>query len=114
MSANRQRILAPVAERGLVLLGCGKMGSALLAGWIAGGLPPSAFCVIEPNPSDWLRGLEGQGLTLNGALPAAPAVCVIAVKPQTMGTALPAVAGLGAAGTLILSIAAGTTIARFE
>ena len=28
-----------VAERGLVLLGCGKMGSAMLAGWLAGGLP---------------------------------------------------------------------------
>lgn len=114
MSNGMADILAPVVERGLVLLGCGKMGSALLAGWVARGLPPSAFTVIEPNPTDWLRGLEGQGLTLNGPLPAAPAVCVIAVKPQTMDAALPQVAGLGAAGTLIVSIAAGTTLARFE
>ena len=40
--------LDEVAARGLVLLGCGKMGSALLRGWLAGGLPPAAVHVIEP------------------------------------------------------------------
>jgi pyrroline-5-carboxylate reductase len=41
---------------GLVLLGCGKMGSALLKGWLARGLQPGAVHVIEPRPSDWLQG----------------------------------------------------------
>ncbi|QYK42879.1 MAG: pyrroline-5-carboxylate reductase [Paracoccaceae bacterium] len=103
--------LDTVRDRGLVLLGCGKMGSALLAGWLAAGLPPEAVHVTEPNPSDWLR---GTGVAVNGAMPGAPAVLVVAVKPQMMATALPGVGGLGGGATLVLSIAAGTRIAAFE
>ncbi len=100
-----------VKARGLVLLGCGKMGSAMLAGWLKGGLPAASVWVREPHPSDWLT---AQGVHLNGALPDAPAIVLVAVKPQMMAEALPALAGLGGGGTLFLSIAAGTTIARFE
>jgi pyrroline-5-carboxylate reductase len=104
-------VLEGLGERGLVLLGCGRMGSALLAGWLAAGLPAAAVHVTEPHPSDWLR---GTGAAVNGALPPAPAVLVVAVKPQTMAAALPGVASLGGGGTLFLSIAAGTRIAAFE
>ena len=38
--------LDQVARDGLVLLGCGKMGSALLAGWLEAGLPPGVFNVV--------------------------------------------------------------------
>lgn len=100
-----------VPQRGLVLLGCGKMGSALLAGWLARGLSPAAVHVIEPNPSDWLR---GTGVAVNCPLPAHPAIVLIAVKPQMMGAALPAIAAMGGGATLFLSIAAGTTLAAFE
>ncbi|TNC74660.1 pyrroline-5-carboxylate reductase [Rubellimicrobium roseum] len=100
-----------VAARGLVLLGCGKMGSALLKGWLAGGLPPGVIHVIEPRPSDWLR---GTGVALNGPLPDAPAVALVAVKPQMMGEALPAMTALGGGRTLVLSIAAGTPLSAFE
>jgi pyrroline-5-carboxylate reductase len=106
--------LSDIAGRGLVLLGCGKMGSALLEGWIAGGLPPAAFSVREPAPSARLTALAGEGLSLNGPLPAAPAVAVLAVKPQMMGKALPELAALGDGTTLFLSIAAGTSIASLQ
>lgn len=102
---------ADISARGLVLLGCGKMGSALLAGWLARGLNPDAVWVMEPNPSDWVRGL---GVHLDAGLPDAPAVAILAVKPQMMGAALPALARLGGGGTLFLSIAAGVTIGRLE
>lgn len=105
---------APIAERGLVLLGCGKMGSALLEGWLAGGLPAAAVTVLEPSPSDRLRGLEAEGLRLNAEIPPDPAIAVLAVKPQMMGDALPRLAALGGGGTLFLSIAAGTPISAFE
>lgn len=104
-------MLDRVKERGLVLLGCGKMGSAMLAGWLAQGVPPRAVWVIEPSPSDWLR---GTGVHLNADLPAAPAIVLLAVKPQMMGAALPQVQALGGGDVLFLSIAAGTTIASFE
>ena len=99
-----------IATRGLVLLGCGKMGSAMLKGWLDGGLPPEAVTVIDPMPSDWVR---QTGVHLNTALPSSPAVALIAVKPQMMGDALPGLQALGA-DTLFLSVAAGTPIAAFE
>jgi pyrroline-5-carboxylate reductase len=100
-----------VAVRGLVLLGCGKMGSAMLAGWLDGGLPATSVFVIDPYPSDWL---QASGVSINGTLPADPAVVLVAVKPQMMGDALPAMQALGNGTTLFVSVAAGTPIARFE
>jgi pyrroline-5-carboxylate reductase len=106
--------LHPIAARGLILLGCGKMGSALLEGWLAQGLSPAAVSVLEPNPSPRLTALAGEGLVLNGALPADPAVALVAVKPQSMGAALPRLAALGDGATVFVSIAAGTPIRSFE
>lgn len=102
---------AAVAERGLVLLGCGKMGSALLEGWLAGGLPAGAIAVVEPAPSPRLLAHANEGLRLNTGLPANPAIVVAAVKPQMMADALPSVSALGHGGTLFVSIAAGTSLA---
>jgi pyrroline-5-carboxylate reductase len=99
-----------VARDGLVLLGCGKMGTALLTGWLAAGVPAASIWVIEPHPSDWLR---ESGVHLNEGVPAAPAVALLAVKPQMMGAALPALQALGNGKTLFVSIAAGTSIATF-
>ena len=95
----------------LVLLGCGKMGTALLTGWLKAGIPAKAVWVLEPNPTDWL---SNSGVHLNAGLPPAPAVALLAVKPQMMGAALPALQALGNGTTLFISIAAGTSIAAFE
>lgn len=100
-----------VARRGLVLLGCGKMGSAMLAGWLEGGLPKSSVTVLDPKPSDWLQGL---GVRLNEELPEDPAIVLVAVKPQMMGDALPSMQAKGNGTTLFVSVAAGTPIATFE
>jgi pyrroline-5-carboxylate reductase len=100
-----------VARSGLVLLGCGKMGSAMLQGWLENGLPPASVWVIDPNPSDWL---QATGVHLNAELPARPAIVLIAVKPQMMGEALPALQGMGGGETLFVSVAAGTPLATFE
>lgn len=100
-----------VARNGLVLLGCGKMGSAMLAGWLAQGLPAASVWVIDPKPSDWLL---GSGVHVNADLPAMPGIVLIAVKPQMMGAALPTLAGMGNGETLFVSVAAGTKIAAYE
>ncbi len=106
--------LSAIAERGLVLLGCGKMGSALLEGWLAQGVAPTAFTILEPKPSAWLSALQDAGLRLNVEIPASPAVAVLAVKPQMMTEALPQLRRLGSGGTVFVSIAAGTPIRVFE
>jgi len=100
-----------IERRGMVLLGCGKMGSAMLAGWLGQGLAPSAVWVLDPAPSEWLR---STGVNINTSVPEDPAVALIAVKPQMMGDALPTLQALGNATTLFISVAAGTPISAFE
>lgn len=97
--------------RGLVLLGCGKMGSAMLAGWLNDGLPAGSVWALDPAPSDWL---QSTGVHINTALPDSPAIVLVAVKPQMMGDALPSMQALGGRDTLFVSVAAGTPIAKFE
>ncbi len=99
-----------INTNGLVLLGCGKMGSAMLKGWLEAGVLPSSTTVIDPYPSDWLKSLEDHGLNLNKQLPESPAVCILAVKPQMMGDAVPQVVALGDGGTVFISVAAGTNL----
>ncbi|SPH24953.1 Pyrroline-5-carboxylate reductase [Defluviimonas aquaemixtae] len=98
-------------DRGLVLLGCGKMGSAMLSGWLDGGLPAQSVWVIDPYPSDWLK---GRGVHLNEKMPSDPAIVLIAVKPQMMAEALPQISEYGGGRTLFVSVAAGTTIDSYE
>ncbi|WP_417838086.1 pyrroline-5-carboxylate reductase [Tritonibacter scottomollicae] len=100
-----------IAARGLVLLGCGKMGSAMLAGWLERGLPREAVYVMDPKPSDWLK---GTGVRINSAAPEHPAIVLVALKPQVMAAALPTAKSYGGGDTLFISVAAGTSIATFE
>ena len=103
--------LSGLKAGGVVLLGCGKMGSALLQGWLSKGLRAEAVHVVEPAPSEWLR---ATGVHLNTNLPAHPAIALLAVKPQMMGAALPVLRAMGGGGTLFVSIAAGTSLASIE
>jgi pyrroline-5-carboxylate reductase len=108
------RSLADAGVGSLVLLGCGKMGGAMLQGWLKGGLDPDRVQVIDPFPSDWLTSQAARGVMLNPAELAPAAVAVIAVKPQMMSQAAPQLVALAGQGTVFLSIAAGTPIAAFE
>lgn len=98
-----------INARGLVLVGCGRMGGAMLKGWLARGLEPGAVTVIDPKLApEW----QDKGLRVNADLPENPAVLVLAVKPQMMADALGEVPVL--TDTLVVSVAAGTTIATYE
>ena len=100
-----------VAQHGLVLLGCGKMGSAMLEGWLKDGLPATSVYVQDPYPSDWVK---ASGVHVNAELPATPAIVLIAVKPQMMAHALPVLQAMGNGSTVFLSVAAGISIATYE
>lgn len=94
----------------LVLLGAGKMGSAMLDGWLAQGLAPKKLVVLEPQPDKAVKGLTRRGLRLNPKKAADAAAIVIAVKPQSAPEALPTLAGYVGRATLVLSIMAGRTL----
>jgi pyrroline-5-carboxylate reductase len=99
----------------LVLVGAGKMGGAMLDGWIARGLAPKRIEIIEPQPGKAVKALTRRGLKLNPKGKAtAAAVIVIAVKPQTAPDAVPPLAPYVGKSTLVLSIMAGRTIGFLE
>jgi pyrroline-5-carboxylate reductase len=99
----------------LVLVGAGKMGSAMLDGWLARGLDPKKIIVIEPQPVKALKALARRGVKLNpkDKIGVASAI-VIAVKPQSAPEAVPPLARYIDKTTLVLSIMAGRTIGFLE
>lgn len=98
-------------ERPLVLVGAGKMGGALLEGWLAAGTDPRSVVVVEPNPPD-TQPLRTTGLRVVPEPPALAAdTIVLAVKPQVMRAVLPTVAPMRREDTLVISVAAGITVA---
>ncbi len=102
----------------LVLVGAGKMGGAMLAGWLSRGLDPKQVLVLDPGPPPEVAALleehRIQREASAEAIRQAPAVIVMAVKPQMMDDVLPPIARRAGSGTLLISIAAGRTIASFE
>ncbi len=100
-----------VKTRGILLVGAGKMGGALLAGWKRRRLAPLA--VVEPQPVKLPAGVKRYASA--AALPKryAPAAVVFAVKPQSLPDALPAYCRFADGKTVFLSIAAGKTLRFF-
>jgi pyrroline-5-carboxylate reductase len=97
----------------LVLAGAGKMGGAMLAGWLARGLDARRVAVIEPHPSREISALVTKGVRLNPSAKdvGAVATLVVALKPQTFREAGPALKPFAGPDTLVVSIMAGATIA---
>jgi len=97
----------------LLLVGCGKMGGALLDGWLSRGLATADVLVAEPVEA--LRpkkpGLRTVGST--SEISETPEIVVLAVKPQTMDAVLPDLRRFAEAGSVFLSIAAGKTLKYF-
>ena len=95
----------------LVLLGAGKMGFAMLEGWLARGLDPRKVIVLDPQPAKAVKALARRGLKINPKTPSEAAVIVVAVKPQMAPDAMPALEPYVGKSTLALSVMAGRTIA---
>jgi pyrroline-5-carboxylate reductase len=113
MTGAKAPILGPI-----LLVGCGKMGGALLGGWLDQGVAADQVLVVEP-ALDADRSAVPAGVTVladAAGIPAdfAPAVVIFAVKPQVMGEVVPNYGRFVAGGAVFLSIAAGTPIGFFE
>ena len=101
----------------ILVLGGGNMGCALIGGWLDAGLTPDALLVVDPHRGEALAKLiERYGWRHETETPAdfSPTVALLAVKPQMMGDALPPLKAALSPETLIVSIAAGTTVAALS
>ncbi len=100
----------------IALAGAGKMGGAMLTGWLAQGLDARRVVVIEPHPSDDIKALVAGGVRLNPSAKEVGEVdtLVVAVKPQSFREAGKALKPFTGSSTLVVSIMAGTTIASLQ
>lgn len=99
----------------LVLAGAGKMGGAMLAGWLAAGLDPRRTTLIDPVPSREIVDLCAErGLALNPPDPEPGAVLVLGIKPQGLEAASSGLDRLIGRDTLVVSILAGKTVANLR
>jgi pyrroline-5-carboxylate reductase len=105
-----------MASPRILLFGAGKMGGAMLEGWLKDGTPPVDVTVIEPHPSDRMRGLAALGLALSPPPESiGPIDCIVlAIKPQMLDAAAGVLAGIAGPDTLLISVLAGKTIADLK
>ncbi len=104
-------------DRPFLLVGAGKMGGAMLSGWMAEGVDPSAIVVCDPKPApEMVASLSQHGVRHVTEVPSelVPALVMVAVKPQMMDVVLPGLAPVVQADTLVLSVAAGTPVNKFQ
>ena len=100
----------------IILAGAGKMGGAMLSGWLAQGLQPGRAAVIEPHPSEEIRAHIARGVRLNPSPQdtGSAAAFVVALKPQAFREAGPSLKPYLDAATLVVSIMAGITISSLN
>ncbi len=97
----------------LLLVGCGKMGGAMLEGWLARGL--AAADVVVAEPAEAIRPTKPglRAVASSAELSETPEIVVLAVKPQSMDSVLPDLKRFADKGAVFLSIAAGKTLGYF-
>ena len=100
----------------IALAGAGKMGGAMLTGWLAQGLDAKHVVVIEPHPSPEISALAAKGIRINPSAKDTGSVdtLVVAVKPQSFREAGAALKSFTGSSTLVVSIMAGMPIAALE
>jgi pyrroline-5-carboxylate reductase len=98
----------------IALAGAGKMGGAMLMGWLAGGLEAERVVVIEPMPSAEIDALAAKGIRLNPKDASTVETLVVAVKPQSFREAGSALKARVAPSTLVVSIMAGTPMKSLQ
>ena len=103
-------VAAPAWPRSLLLLGCGNMGGAMLAGWLAGGMPAERFTILDPALIAAPDGAElvRDAAALHGRRFDA---VVLGIKPQALEAEAPTIADLVGGETVVLSMLAGVECA---
>jgi pyrroline-5-carboxylate reductase len=97
----------------VLLVGCGKMGGAILEGWLSHGHETSEVVVAEPVEAIWPEKPGLRVVASSSAVSETPDTVVLAVKPQLMDAVLPDLKRFADQGAVFLSIAAGKTLLYF-
>jgi len=98
-------------------MGAGNMGGAMALGWVKSGIDPVSIIAADPNPPEAMKvRLSEAGVRFAAAAPedVVAGVIFVAVKPQVMADVLPAYKSLIGPATIVVSIAAGKTLAFLE
>ena len=92
----------------ILLVGCGNMGGAMLAGWLKGGVPATRFTVVDPKLA-----AAPEGVRLLRDLPQGEVfdLMLLGVKPQMLDDVAPQLTALAGERTVVLSILAGAELA---
>jgi pyrroline-5-carboxylate reductase len=98
----------------LVLVGAGKMGGAMLEGWLKLGLDPKRVAIKEPTPAPEIAALAAKGVRINPTTIDDASVILLAVKPQVAGEVVPPLHDMVRPNTVTVSVMAGKTIAFLE
>jgi pyrroline-5-carboxylate reductase len=94
----------------LLIIGCGNMGGAMLAGWLAAGEPPARFAILDPALPE---APEGVALYRDAAeVPGVHDAVLIGFKPQQLAALGPGLQGVTGAGVTVCSLLAGITLAQ--
>src|SRR5215207_7259798 len=102
-------------SQNIVLVGAGKMGAAMLQGWVSRGIDPAKLIVLEPQPAEDIKPLSARGVQFNPVKrPAESSAIIIAVKPQIADSVVPPLAPMADGSTIVVSIMAGKTLAFLE
>ncbi len=91
----------------IVIYGCGTMAGAMLTRWIDVGLDPAQVTALRPSGG---RAPGGVRTVTDSKSLSAPAILLIAVKPQIFRSVAADIARLADADTLVVSIMAGIAI----
>ncbi len=107
---------APRIHGTILLVGAGKMGGALIGGWLARGLNPSKIAVIDPAPPPETVKLLNERKIARDPDPKSflPDAIVLAVKPQAANEIVPKIAAFVKPKAVVLSVMAGRTLASLE
>jgi pyrroline-5-carboxylate reductase len=100
----------------ILLIGAGKMGGAMLEGWLKQGTRPDQLTVLDPYPSDRMKELARAGLRLSPAIQeiGIAEVIILAIKPQMLDAAAENLKAVVGPKTLVISILAGKNIADIQ
>jgi pyrroline-5-carboxylate reductase len=102
-------------SQSIVLVGAGKMGAAMLQGWVSRGIDPSKLVVLDPQPAEDVKPLSARGVQFNPASrPTESGAIVIAVKPQVADSVIAPLAPMAGESTIVVSIMAGKTLEFLE